>query len=223
MCKLCVRFWKAFEKRCDDWEREQSNDEDLLATESKQNWALIQQGSAASDDNPEAAFRFYLAAAEAGSVWATEMVAWHYWTGSGVAADLDVAQQYYRSAIAGGSQMAIIRHAQLLFELDQPYGAEHVLENGVETGFIPAAYWLARYRLNRSNTRGTAEQVRPLLERAAAHGHPDSPMKIARLMAKGKFGLRKIPEGTLRSLREALRQARETRQSSQWDSDYAPG
>ena len=218
MCKLCDRFWDAFWKRCADWERDHSNEDDLLSEESEQSWALIQQASAASDDDPAAAFRYHSAAAEAGSVWATEMVAWSYWTGTGVAADLDLAHEYFRRAISLGSQTAIIRYADFLVEQKQFDAGERVLEDGVASGFVPAFYWLAHYRYDRRKTRRTADEIRPLLEQAAAHGHPNAPMKIARLMAKGKFGLREIPDGIRRYLREGLRQARETRRSSHWAS-----
>ena len=160
-------------------------------------------------EDPGAAFRLYSAAARAGSVWATEMIAWQYWTGTGVGVELDLADEQYRRAIALGSQMAMIGYARLLDERGEYIASDRVLEDGLASDFIPASYWLARLRYERIKTKRTAMEVRPMLEKAAAHGHPGAGAELARMKAIGKLGLRNVPDGFRLIFRLAFNSAKE--------------
>lgn len=91
--------------------------------------------------------------------------------------------------------MATIHYARLLTELGHHDACERTLENGVASDFVPAYYWLAWYRYQRSKTRKVRREVRPLLEYAAEKGHPEAKLLLARWMALGKLGLRNIPRG----------------------------
>lgn len=210
-CRLCARFWDEFWERSDAWEREHSNENELLSEESDRNWELIQQASAIDESDPAASFQLYLKAAEDGSAWAMEAVGWRYWTGTGVPADSDRAQNFYRRAIARGSLMAAIYCARLLAETQLHDECEQALQEGVGLRFTPAYFWLARSRYDRFRTHQVAQEIRPLLEYAAREGHPGAASMLTRLMVTGKFGLRAIPKGLIFGVRAALNYA-DTRQ-----------
>ena len=118
ICRICDRFWERFWAHSHDWERSASNEAELLSMESHQTWDLIQRAGR-EDTDPPSAFRLSLEAAEAGSIWSMEKVGWHYWTGTGVAADPRMALEYYHRACCNGSWMATIHYARLLEELGQ--------------------------------------------------------------------------------------------------------
>ena len=131
---------------------------------------MIQRAAKIEDTDPPAAFQLYLEAAEAGSTWSLEKIGWHYWTGTGVAADPQMALEYYHRAICGGSWMATIYYARLLSELGHHDDCERTLENGVASDFVPAYFWLAWFRYQQSKTTNVRREVRPLVEYAAEKG-----------------------------------------------------
>jgi TPR repeat protein len=208
-CKLCARWWARLWAKSEAWERARSNDSDLWAEEPARNRELIEQAYETHKTDPAAAFRLYLEAAEAGSAWAMEAVAWHYETGSAVPADFDKAQDYYRRAIGAGSWMATIHYARLLADHGHHDICESVLKDGVSSDFVPACFWLARLRYERCRRRKPNPEIRPMLEHAAKAGHPAAQVMLARLMILGKFGLRAIPAGFKLGLRGAFRSATE--------------
>jgi TPR repeat protein len=195
ICKICDHFWNVVSARSDAWERAASNEDQLISEESDQSRDLIERAAEIEETDPSSAFQLYRQAAEAGSVWSLEKIGWHYWTGTGVAADPHLALEYYHRAICGGSWIATIHYARLLAELGHYDLSERTLENGVASDFVPAYYWLAWYRYERSETTKVCREVRPLLEYAAEKGHPRAKLLLARWMVLGKFGLRHIPRG----------------------------
>ena len=209
-CRICasVRRWLGIdpELSCEvlrqshfdqsnEWERSNSNQDELWWRDSDRNRALYEEAYACRDADPEAAFRMYLEAAESGSPTAMESVAWHYYTGTIVAADFDRAVDYYRRAIGAGSWMATIGYAHLLADHGHFDSCEAVLRDGVSSDFVPAYFWLAWLRYERSPTRATCREIRPLLEYAAEKGHPGAKQTLGRLLVKGKFGILSIPRG----------------------------
>jgi TPR repeat protein len=197
----CGRLWDMV----DAWEREQSNEGDLWVQESDLNLDLIERASVIQATDPQAAFRIYLRAADAGSLWAIQMVAWHYDTGTCVVADFELAQEYYHRAICAGSWMATISYARLLAEHGYFAACERVLEDGMQSDFVPAYFWYARLRFNRSRSRASCSEIRPLLEYASDRGHPGVRLLLAALLLMGKYGLRQIPTG-FRSFLECLKE-----------------
>lgn len=195
ICQLCDRFWNAFSAYSDSWERAASNEDQLISQERAQNLDVIERAAEIEETDPSSAFQLYVEAAEAGSVWSLGMVGWHYWTGTGVAADAHKALEYYRRAICGGSWMATIHYARLLAELGHYDSCERTLEQGVAADFVPAYFWLAWCRYEKSKTTKVRREVKPLLEYAAQKGHPQAKLLLSRWMALGKFGLREIPRG----------------------------
>jgi TPR repeat protein len=207
-CKLCDRWRENLARKSDAWERDHSNESELWSEEPPDNRALIDQAYALYSTDPAASFRLYLEAAEAGSAWAMEEAARLYERGAAGAADLEKAELYFRRAISAGSSMATIGYARFLAGQDRHEECLRVLEQGVEAGFVPACYWLARFRYDRSPSRGLCREIRPLIERAASAGHPLAEVFLARLKTLGKFGLREIPAGLAAAARMALREAR---------------
>jgi TPR repeat protein len=202
-CKLCARWRARLWERSDAWERARSNESELWAEEPVQVRELIQRAHDSRKIDPVTAFRLYLDAAETGSAWAMEAVAYHYETGAIVATDLAKAQEYYRRATCAGSWMATINYARLLAEKGRHGDCERVLEDGVSSDFVPAYFWLAWFRYKRCKGRKACREIRPILEYAAKAGHPAARVMLGQLMILGKFGVREIPAG----LRWAFRSA----------------
>jgi hypothetical protein len=193
-CKFCDPFWDWLWKKSGAWEREHSNESELWSKETQQSRELIEQASAIEDTRP-AAFRLYLEAAEGGSAWAMERVGWQYQTGTAVTANADKALEFYHRAICAGSWMATIHYAQLLEKLGHHDHCDQVLKDGVASDFVPAYFWLARFRYKRSKRRRVCRGVRPFLEYAAIRGHPRARVTLAQWMLWGRLGLREIPRG----------------------------
>ena len=205
ICGLANKSWlrekndqisRDFWAETDAWKSAAANDDELWSQESDENWELIQR-AAQMDDGEAAAFDLHLKGAKAGSVWCQQVVGWHYSTGIGVAADQYSALQYYHSAICGGSWIATLYYAQLLYEVGEYDDCERVLSDGVNYGFVPSYYWLAWFRHKRQGTRAVREEVRPLVEHAAKAGHPAAKFLLAHWMLSGKLRLRDIPRGWL--------------------------
>ena len=203
-CKLCAWLcdWACARLDCasyrtesEDWERGQSNEWELWSQETDENRELIERAVALKKTDREAAFRLYLEAADAGSVWAAQTVGWHYHIGYAVAADFGQAQEYYRRAIAAGSWMATLSHARLLATHGRYDESKKILEDGVRAGFIPAYYWLAWVRYEQSPSRETLREIRPVLEAAARAGHPQAHWMLKAFLLLGKYGVREIPRG----------------------------
>lgn len=191
----CDALWRSHLDQCEAWEQANSNQDELWWSESGRNRELIEQAWVLRNADPEAAFRMLLEAAEAGSAWAMQSVGSHYHTGTVVAADFDRAADYYRRAISAGSWRATIAYARLLAEQGHVEECEEILEDGVRQNFVPAYFWLARLRYDRSPSRATCHEIRPLLDYAAGQGHPGAKQTLGRLMVKGKFGFFAIGKG----------------------------
>lgn len=199
----CEAIWRSHWQESDAWDVDNSNHSELWWEDTDDNRALIEAAIARQDAEPEAAFRMFQEAAEAGSPYAMELVAWHYDTGSVVAADFAQAADHYCRAINAGSWMATVMYARLLAAHDYVEECEEVLQGGIELDFVPASYWLAWLRYERSPTRETCREIRPLLDYAAGQGHPGAKNLLGRLMTGGKFGLLAIPKG-FKLLKETL-------------------
>lgn len=199
--------WDRLWAQSDAWERASSNQTELLSEESDQSWELIQHAGKVAEDDPAASFQLYLKAADGGSAWSMETVGWHYWTGTGIAADPDMALKYYHRAIGAGSWMATLYYARLLAELGHHDACESTLNDGVASGFIPAYFWLGWSRYMRSKSSLARREVRPLMEHAAEEGHPMAKFFLARWMARGYFGLHNIPRGWASVVRLAVSSA----------------
>lgn len=195
LCSDTAPAQAAFWKHSEAWESAHSNEYELWSAISDQARERLNAAKAIREMNPAEAFRIYRELADAGVFWAMEMMAYQYWTGIGVARDFEQAQAYYCRAIEAGSWMATLRYARLLVSQGQFDAAHGVLQDGVQAGFIPAFYWLARLRYRRLGSRRTIREIVPLLEHAARAGHPAAALFLARLRMVGKLGVGEIMRG----------------------------
>lgn len=192
--RLYASFWSASA----DWESRFAAENGFWPDESDETRGLIDRARAIDESEPTAALELYVQAAANGSPEASEMVGWYYETGAVVAADIDLASEHYHRAVSAGSWRATVGYARLLEKRGYVDHAEQLLNDGVEAGFVPAHFWLAYLRYRRSPTRKTCHQVRPLMEYAAASGHLVAEWTVARWMARGTLGIRRIPQGLRR-------------------------
>lgn len=167
-----------------------------------------------SETDPVAAFQGNSELTEKGCVHAIIWLGNSHRYGLGTEPNFDKAYDCYTLAIAKGSWIATRDMAGLLFNNGNFAECEELLEEGIECDFIPAYFWLAWYRIQRSNTKDTFRKARPLLEHAAAEGHPHAEKYLAALMLRGRFGVREIPSG-LKLLRKAMRRFTEYEESAE--------
>ena len=118
-----------------------------------------------------------------------------YYKGNGVAADAERAEYWYRRASEAGYTRATLDLRALLDGRGDQSGAEAVFTHGVDRDWPPASFWLAQYRIERSDTRRTLREVRPLLERAATQGSSVAQWTLARRRARGRFWRIRNPSG----------------------------
>jgi TPR repeat protein len=163
-----------------------------------------------SETDPVAAFQGYQELAQKGCVHAMIWVGNCYRYGLGTEPNFDKAYENYSLAIDEGSWIATRDMAGLLFDNGNFAECEEYLEEGIEYEFIPAYFWLAFYRIKQSKSRAIYREVKPLLEYAAAEGHPHAYSYLSALKMFGKFGVWEIPQG-IRQMRQALREFREYR------------
>jgi TPR repeat protein len=206
LCKwLCDRFcepgvgsdedWREFWRVSQGWEQDHSNEWDQWVADSAEVQARNERTVEVFKTDRSLAFDLRKELADNGSVWAMRLIGQHFERGWGVERDLAQAEHYYYRAQLAGSWMATLDLADLLFSHRINERWVGILENGVESGFIPSSFWLAHYRYKRDPRRQMARDVRPLLETAANAGHPGARMTLARWRAQGKYGLREIQGG----------------------------
>ncbi len=177
------------------WEQDHSNEWELWIADGEDVRERNERANEVHATDPSLALQMRKELADKGSTWAMRRVGQHYECAQGVARDLAQAEQYYYRAQLAGSWMATLQLAKLLFDHRINEKWEGILENGVESEFIPANFWLAWYRYKRTPRRETAVEVRPLMEKAASAGHPGARMILARWKGQGKYGLNEMRRG----------------------------
>ncbi|THD81763.1 MAG: hypothetical protein E7812_02795 [Phenylobacterium sp.] len=145
-------------------------------------------------DRP-AAFKALLSLAEAGSVVAMVCVGERYFWERETAADSGHAEAWLKRAYEHGSLRALLSYGTILVWEGDTEAAEKVFRRGAAADWAPAIYQLASLRLKRPASREARDEGRALLERAVALGHPAAKWRLARDMARGRFGVRRIPRG----------------------------
>jgi hypothetical protein len=209
LCKwLCDRFcppeWdtSAYWNASSAWEETYAQDWEPWPEDQD----LLDRAISAADlieTDPTLALQKFAQFSDEGSAYAMR------WAGTlltgrhGITPDLDLAEEYFRRAICAGSWMATLAYSHRLFERGAHDLWPGVLKGGIDKGFIPAFFWHGwnTYRLKPSNR--AALESRPLLLKAAEREHPGARMVLAQWTAKGRFGLRQIPEG-IAMMREAF-------------------
>lgn len=185
----CAGIWQ----RTYDWDRAASTDEDQYWDELY--FDRITVVTALWDSNPTAAFEGFRELAELGSIHGMIWLGQCYEQGHGTKIDFDAAYDSFSRAISAGSWLATLDISSLLFNNGYFDECEEYLEDGIRADYIPAYFWLAWYRIKRSNTRATYRQIKPLLEYAAEKGHPTAKDYFAASMMLGKYGIRETLRG----------------------------
>lgn len=200
------RFWTTSER----WEQDHSNEWELWVADSEECRAQNERANEVFVTDQASAFELRKELADNGSVWAMRAIGRQFEFGQGVHVDLAQAEHYYYQALLAGSWMATLDLAQLLFNHRINEKWVGILENGVESDFIPSSFWLAWYRYKRNPRRQTARDVRPLMEKSANVGHPGARMILSRWKSQGKYGLQGIRQGFVefRSLWQDVRVGR---------------
>jgi len=177
-------MWEYF----DAWDEAQANDQALFGSDPYKD-------ELDEITDPQDAFRRTLSLAEQGSVLAMIGVGTGYLYGRLVEADTGLGEDWYRRAAERGSRYAQLRLGKALGARGDFDGCERVFAIGTDQDWAPAQFWLAWYRLRRSQSRATYREVQPLLEKAAAQGSPAARWLLGKRMTRGAFGIRHIPRG----------------------------
>ena len=228
-CILCRWLWgrlqtpergmAAFETYEREWESTYSSGwepyegGDQLQDRREYAWELAKS-------DPDNALGQFEALAADGDAWAMRALGSWYEKGRHVEQDLQRAEQYFHDAIRAGSWRATQQLARLQFVHSKEDRWDAILADGDAKGFVPSSVQLARYRHERSPTRATAREVRPLLEKAAAAGHPGARLTLARWKTLGSFGLGEIRQG-IREIRAVYDQS-EKRELPDIDENWRP-
>lgn len=147
------------------------------------------------DTDSAAALAIFEKLSENGSAVAARWAGYLYEGNEGVEANSELAEEHYVRAIYAGSWPATITYARFLFNNADHSRWPRVLQDGIEKGYLPAAFWHGWYRFKlRPNSR-TANEVRHDMQMAADAGHPVAKLMLARWTARGRFGLKNIPRG----------------------------
>lgn len=191
VCETCEAHQEQLWQRTRAWEGEHTNGGTVAAHEP--DYERLLEILELHKSDPATALREWHDLAKQGSIWSMYYIGWAYEHGSGTGRDLTRAEEWYDRA--SGYQYALLCCARLAAARRDYAACEAILKIGVEQDWAPAEFRLGWYKLEQSRSRRTAREVRPLLERAAAHGHPMAQLLLAQLMAWGRFGLSDIPRG----------------------------
>ncbi len=179
-----IHLWE--EEFARDWE---PWDEDAeIRSRSNEAVALLQS-------SPSLALARLEELADAGSAFAMRWAGTLYSGKYGIKKDDRLAEGYFLRALEAGSWMSTISYSRALFIRGAHEEWRSTLSDGVDRGFIPSMFWFATHAYTLNPSRQTAEEVRPMLLRAAEAGHPGARMMYARLLAIGRFGLGQVTEG----------------------------
>ena len=92
------------------------------------------------------------------------------------------AEKWYRRAIEtnrGGSYLAAFNLGSAYFRDGNYEAAKKMYIIGATVGHLPSMYWLARTHLEDSTESSNLDEIRQLLEKAAAGGHLHAQRKLA--------------------------------------------
>ncbi|GAA4780434.1 hypothetical protein GCM10023219_30560 [Stakelama sediminis] len=166
-------------------------------------------------ENFTSAIRIWFDLAELGSVWSMIEVGRCYQSGRGVPQNSGEAEQWFKRAFAGGSQIAMLKCARSAYAREDHGACEAILQIGVNQDWTPAIFWQAWYRHRRSKSKETYRTIFPMLRTAARRGHPAARMVLASCMMRGKFGLFRIPKGIILAVQAALEENFDAGEDSQ--------
>lgn len=186
-----------------EWDKKHANSAELAERESDGDVIYRAIAYYDSGDFP-AAFQIWSELAAQGSVWSMIELGRCFQHGCGVERDIAKADDWYKRAFAGGSQVAMLKCAKAAALRNDYTACEAILEIGVNQDWTPAIFWQAWYRHEQSESTETYRTILPMLRKAAERGHPAARMCLASFMLRGKFGLHRVPLGLLLAIRTAV-------------------
>jgi TPR repeat protein len=189
----CIADSPEAQRKFASWRYAQANDRQILESDPERE--AVEATMQLERSDPVAAFPQFLALAERGSVWSMLRVAWLYWAGVGTVADSTQAERWYRQAFEGGCQRAQIDLANIYGSRGNLDECERIVQKSAAEHWAPAIYTMAMVRLWQPKTRLRTEAARVLLEEASVLGDLGAQWLLGRLMARGRFGWRRIPRG----------------------------
>jgi TPR repeat protein len=191
--KMYAPSQAALNKKLFAWLGAQTNSVAMIEREA--DLAPIYRARDLAESDPAESFRQFLALAERGSVWSMVSVASLFERGTGTEPDLAQAEKWYLRAYEAGSDYGLIRLGHLYQRLQQYEKAQGVFRTGVVRGFVPAMLRLASSYWNSPDWRQRRDEILALLEAGSAAGDLSARRSLASAMARGWFGLRRIPKG----------------------------
>jgi TPR repeat protein len=200
-CRLCVWLCDRFCPRKPTFWSESRQWEEAYSQEWEPWDETVERRTRAAEaaklveSDPEAALELFIELADEGSIFAMRWLGTLYHGRHGIVRNLECAEEYFRRGLSAGSWISTLGYAQLLYRRGAHDKWQSTLADGVDKGFIPSFFWQALYTYRLNPSRRVAEEVRPLMLKAAEAGHPGAEAMLAIWTARGKFGLRKIPEG----------------------------
>ena len=150
--------------------------------------------------NYSEALSIWTSLSKQGSVRSMIELGEHHEYGYDVPLDLGLAETWYRKALVGGSQYAMLKCAHIAASRQDFSECDAILQPGVDIGWASAAFWQAWYRYNRCDSKETFRTIFPLLKIAAKCGHPGGRVYLTNFMVRGKFGIFRIPIGFFRAV-----------------------
>jgi len=177
-----------------DWDMDNANWADLDEREPDIDliWRTIELVDAG---NYSEAVPIWTSLANRGSVRSMVELGGCHEYGRGVPVDLGLAETWYKQALVGGSQYAMLKCAQFAASRQDFTECDAILQPGVEERWAAAAFWQAWYRWNQGNSEGVYRSIFPLLKLAGKQGHPAGKLYLSNFMVRGKFGVFRVPIG----------------------------
>ena len=195
-CAVCAADWEEIQNKIRLWRYAQADDRDVWDREADLNSLTAAERLWRRD--PASALPQLAELAEGGSVWSMTLLGWTYNSGTGVAADEVAAERWYRRAVQGGCQRALLSLCSILARRHDWPAVVEICSIRTAEFWAPAMYYLALAKLHRPTTPARREDARVLLERAAAQGDLGSEHGLAVACVRGWFGWHRIPGGVLR-------------------------
>lgn len=172
------------------WRYAQADDSDIIARDPDYD-ALMQ----AWRNGPAAGISDLIALAERGSVWGMVLAGSAYYSGQGVNKDNSLAEHWFRPAFKAGSRQAQLRLGRLYEDRSDLARCREVYTVGAADRWPPAMFYLARIKFLYPINPAEREEARILLEAASEQGDIGAQTFLGTWMARGWFGLCRVPRG----------------------------
>ena len=112
-------------------------------------------------------------------------------------ADDDATEKWLKSAYEHNSARGLICLAMHYAKKEEYNDAEKIYLEGVSQNDAQSTYYLAKMYVRTNRFTLISPEIRNLLERAAALGHPAAMRDLWQLHVKGTYGILSIPKGFL--------------------------